>query len=252
MLTLLQHKLLYHPTRAHESVPSEWGLVHREVAFASADGTRLHGWWFPKAGARWTVLFCHGNAGNISHRLSIAQMYAQAGLQVFMFDYRGYGLSEGTPSEQGTYEDAVAAWAWLTTEGGVAPERVVIHGKSLGGPNAAYAASQAEPAGLILDSTFSRFVDVASHHAPWLPVRWIARFEYDTVRHLGGVRAPLMVVHSPRDQVVPYRLGERCFAAGAEPKRFVRLGGGHNDNLHVSRAAYVEALGAFLASLNPE
>jgi alpha-beta hydrolase superfamily lysophospholipase len=252
VLTLLQSKLLYHPNTQHDFTPAQYNLPAEDIAFTSKDGTQLHGWWFPVANAKWTILFCHGNAGNISHRLWLAQMFAKQGWQSFFFDYRGYGKSHGSPTEQGTYDDAMAAWGVLRNTKHIPATQIIVYGKSMGGPIASYVAAHTQPAAIVVDSTFSSFQDVAKSHFPFLPIKWIARFSYDTASYLQKRTAPLLVIHSPTDQVVPYQLGQKCFQKAAKPKQFLTIQGDHNNNLLVSKDLYLKTLRQFFQSLLPQ
>jgi hypothetical protein len=197
-----------------------------------------------------TLLFFHGNAGNISHRLDSIRIFADLGLDVFIFDYRGYGLSEGSPSEPGTYRDATAAWRWLTGERGLAPGQILLFGRSLGAAVALELATRVEPAGVILESAFTSVPDLGAAIYPWLPVRLLSRYRYDNLGRIASVRAPLLVVHSRGDEIVPFRQGQALFAAASEPKRFLELQGGHNDGFLASGVGYRRGLAEFLAGVD--
>lgn len=247
----LQKRLLFQPFRELEATPAESNLASREVWLDTADGVRLHAWWLPaNSGAadaagiptdgaaapdaalgRGAVLICHGNGGNISHMIGKAEMWHRAGWSVLLFDYRGYGRSGGSVSETGLYADADAAWDWLTASRHVPPEKIVLHGFSMGGAVAAHLAQGkgAAAAGLVLESSFFSVPDVAARHYPYLPVRLLLRYRFPTGEFLKGVHMPVAVLHSPADEVVPYENGQRLFAAAAEPKRFIETRGGHND-----------------------
>ena len=168
------------------------------------------------------------------------------GLSTFIYDYRGYGRSRGKPTEEGTYSDAAGAWRYLTENRKVPAEQILLYGQSLGGPIAAKLAREKTPAALILDSSFTSFVDIAGHHYPFLPVRWLARFEYDTLEQVRNVRCPVLVIHSPDDEIVPFRQGVSLYEAAPEPKALIRLRGGHNDALFLSAGAYREGIDGFL------
>jgi hypothetical protein len=244
VLTLLQSKFVYFPSRAMQD-PARWGLTYEDVWLRSANGKRIHGWWFPHREARATLLICHGNAGNISHRISLVQSLRQLRLNVFIFDYQGYGRSEGRPSEQGTYDDARAAWNYLIDKHKLRADQIVVIGRSLGGPIAAHLAAQVQPAALILDSTFSSFVDIASAHFPFIPVRLIARFQYNTAEYVKQCNCPLLVIHSPTDEIIPFALGQKCYQAAKSFKQFLRISGGHNDGFFVSERLYLSEIPKF-------
>ena len=200
----------------------------------------------PAPQPRGTVLFLHGNAGNISHRLDSVQMFHRLGYSTLIFDYRGYGNSGGTPSEQGTYRDAEAAWRYLAEQRHIPSCRIVLFGESLGGAIAAWLAARQKPAALVIASGFTSVPDLAQHLYPYLPVRWLARIRYDTREYLRAVTAPVLIAHSPQDDIVPFEHGRALFAAANPPKQFLELAGGHNDGFIFMREAWVSVLGDFL------
>lgn len=242
----VQERLLYFPDRTLVTTPRAIGVAHEDIALVAADGVRLHGWFVRTDDARATVLFLHGNAGNISHRLDKIRIFRRLGLNVFIVDYRGYGNSEGKPNEEGTYLDARAAWEYLTQTRGIAARDIVLYGESLGGAVATHLAVAQTPCALIVDSSFTSVPDLGAELYPWLPIRWISRFSYASRETIARVRAPVLVIHSRDDEIVPFRHGERLFAAAAEPKQFLEIQGGHNDGFLSSGARYVEGVAAFL------
>jgi fermentation-respiration switch protein FrsA (DUF1100 family) len=252
LLWLFQERMLFLPGipgRAVETTPQALRLSYEEVAMPTADGVRLHGWWVPAPGARHTLLHLHGNAGNISHRLELLQIFHAIGVNVLLFDYRGYGRSDGEPSEAGLRQDAEAAWTYLTEQRGITPATIVIHGQSMGGAFAAWLAARRQPAALALESAFTSVPDMAAHLYGWLPARWLARLELDTLGALAEVRCPVLVIHSSADEIIPYAHGEKLFAAAREPKRQLTIGGDHNAGFWVSRDAYAAGWRDFLATL---
>ena len=255
LVYLTQSSMLYLPgTAGREPTadPAALGLAFEDVHFATADGERLNGWLVQVPEARGTLLFFHGNAGNIGHRLDSISVFTDLGLNVFIFDYRGYGRSSGRPSEQGTYEDGAAAWRWLTRERGIAPQEIVLFGRSLGGAVAAELATRADAAGLIVESCFTSVPDLGAELYPLLPVRLLSRFRYDTLAAIARVEMPLLVVHSRGDEIIPFRHGRRLFEAAREPKAFLEIAGGHNEGYWLSREAYRRGLAEFLDGLEPE
>jgi fermentation-respiration switch protein FrsA (DUF1100 family) len=234
------------PSRELAASPQAIGLHYENVIFRTSDGLQLHGWHIPVVPARGTVLFFHGNAGNISHRLDSIRIFHDLGLAVFIFDYRGYGQSEGKPSEAGTQRDALAAWDYLTRERGIAPDRIVYFGRSLGAAVAARLAIARPPRALIVESAFTSVPDMAAELYGWLPARWLARYEYATRDYVTQLRCPLLVVHSPEDEIIPFRHGEAIYAAAHAPREMLRLRGGHNDGFLLSGADYVRGLDLFL------
>ncbi len=251
LLYVFQAHLLYLPEvggRAIVATPAALGLDYREVRIPVEDGPVLHGWLVPAAREEApVVLFFHGNAGNISHRLASIRIFHQLGLAVLIFDYRGYGRSSGQPSEEGTYRDARAAWWYLTAKVGYEPARIVLFGRSLGAAVAAHLAQEVRSAALILESPFVSVPDMARVYYGYLPVRWLARFRYATADYAARAQAPVLVVHSPEDEVVPIEQGMRVYQRAREPKSFLLIQGGHNDGFLVSGARYVEGLASFLS-----
>ncbi|MEW7979455.1 MAG: alpha/beta hydrolase [Candidatus Sedimenticola endophacoides] len=253
LLYLGQRRLLYHPTplaRAQDADPGRIGLAFEEITLVSADGPRLSAWFIPAQNPRATLLFCHGNAGNIAHRLDSIRLFHELGLSVLIFDYRGFGRSEGVPGEEGTYLDALAAWTYLSETRGLPAHSIILFGRSLGGAVAAELATQARAGGLVLESTFTSVPDLASELYPWLPVRLLSRFRYDTLNRIGTIDTPLMILHSRDDELIPIAHGERLFAAARAPKRFVPLRGGHNNGYRVSEEEYLRQWTAYLDTLS--
>jgi hypothetical protein len=239
-------RLVYFPSRVHDGgTPAALGLAYEDVVLRADDGVRLHAWLVRAPAAQHTVLFLHGNAGNISHRLDKLAVLTDAGADVLLLDYRGYGASEGTPDEAGTYRDADAAYGWLLGRG-VAAGDLVVYGESLGGPIAADLAARREVGGLILESAPSSILRVAQHHYPWLPVGAFLSVRYDALARMPRVRAPVLILHSSEDEIIPFEMAQELHAAAAAPKRLVRLHGGHNDNFLVSAEAYSAAIHDFL------
>lgn len=252
LLALFQSHLVYFPDAGREltGTPQALGLAFESVEIRTDDGETLHGWWVPAPGgekaAHGTLLFFHGNAGNISHRLDYLQMFNRLGYSILALDYRGYGRSSGSPSEEGTYRDALAAWRWLAQTRGAKPQDIVIAGESLGGAVASWLAARHAPRALLLLSTFTSVPDLASKIYPLLPVRLIARFGYDSLANLRQIRAPVLVAHSRDDEIVPFAHGQALFAAAGEPKQFLELRGGHNEGFVFAHEEWVRAVAAFL------
>ena len=250
-----QSRLLYYPdmpSRALEASPADIGLAYETVRLTAGDGTRLHAWFVPATTARGTLLFSHGNAGNIAHRLDSISLFHSLGLNVLIFDYRGYGESEGKPSEKGTYLDVQAAWGYLLEERMISPQEIIIFGRSLGAAIAADLASRNPSAGVILESAFTSVPDMAASLYPWLPVRLLSRYRYNNLDKVERITSPLLVVHSREDGIIPYAHGEQLFAHANEPKRFLELRGGHNGGYHVSRERYTTSMQQFLDEILPQ
>ena len=245
---LFQPGLIYYPEVGHavSATPNQAGLDYEDVKLVTADGVTVHGWFVPSSQPRGTVLFLHGNAGNISHRLDSLLMFQRLGYSTLIIDYRGYGNSTGKPSEQGTYLDAEAAWDYLTQTRKIPPATIVLFGESLGGAVAAWLATRHEPAALAIASGFTSVPDLAAKFYPYLPVRWLSRYSYDTREYLRSVAAPVFIAHSPDDEIIPFQQGRELYQAAKSPKRFLELSGGHNEGFIFAREAWVQALGEFL------
>jgi fermentation-respiration switch protein FrsA (DUF1100 family) len=218
-----------------------------EVWLTARDSVKLNAWWIPAPGARWVTVFFHGNAGNLTHRIDHMRAIIAAGSALLLPDYRGYGKSEGKPSEPGLYMDADAAYQWLIDQGH-APERIVIQGESLGTAVAVDLAARKACAGVVLEAPFNSASGVASGILPFLGPLIMRGF--DSKGKIGKVRAPLLFMHGDRDEVIPYGLGRDLFAAAPEPKSFWTVeGAGHNNLLEVAGYRYRERLAAFYGSL---
>ena len=247
---MIEHHFIYFPLRELESDPSDLGLPFDEVYFVTQDGVRLHGWFVP--GEKDLVwLWCHGNAGNISHRLeNLALLHQELGISIFLFDYRGYGRSEGRPSEKGTYLDAEAALAYLHSRGDVNKDRIIYFGRSLGAAVAVEMATRQAPAALILESPFPSVPYMARRLYPFLPVWPLLRTRYDSLSNIGEVQAPLLVLHGGSDDIVPIEAGRKLFEAAREPKEFyVISGAGHNDTYLVGGQDYFDEMRRFIQRL---
>ncbi|HLH52670.1 MAG TPA: alpha/beta hydrolase [Verrucomicrobiae bacterium] len=234
VLRWFEHSQVYHPSRLMEATGAELGRPFEDVWFRAKDGVELNGWFFPgdthSARGGLALLFCHGNAGNISHRLDAVRGLLSTGVSVFLFDYRGYGRSRGRPSEEGTYSDAEAAYRWLESKG-FAGKKIVLFGESLGGGVAAELATRLPVAGLVLQSTFTCIPDIGAELFPWLPVRFLARINYDTHSKLPRIKVPVLIMHSRADRLVRFQHSQRNFAAANSPKLFCELAGDHNDSI---------------------
>lgn len=251
LLYLGQSRLLFLPDsggRALLADPGSLGLAFNEVAVQTQDGESLHGWYLPTPEARGTLLFFHGNAGNISHRLDSLSLFAGLRLNVLIIDYRGYGQSSGQADEQGAYRDAQAAWAWLMAQG-QAPDRVLIFGRSLGGAIATDLATRVAAAGLIVESSFTSVPDRAAELYPFAPVRWLARIQFDSLHKIKSLAMPLLVVHSREDELIPFAHGQRLFDAAPSPKTLLLIAGSHNEGFRQSLALYRAGLERFIRSL---
>jgi hypothetical protein len=248
----MQARMLYLPNmpgRALDMTPIDVGMDYQEVSIETADGVTLHGWFVVGRSAR-VLLFFHGNAGNISHRLESIRQFRDLGLSVLIIDYRGYGQSGGRTTEKGIYRDADAAWRYLTEDRGIAASDILVFGRSLGASAASWLASQQPPLALLVESSFTSVPDVAQELYPWLPARWMSRFSHATRDYIRAVRCPVLVIHSRDDEIIPFHHGEAIFAAANEPRTLLTLRGTHNDAFLRDERTYLEGIRTFLTELS--
>ena len=246
---VFQARLIFFPNvpgRALAATPSQIGLWFEEVRITTADRVDLHGWYVPAPADAPVILLCHGNAGNIAHRLDWLEILRGMGFAVLLFDYRGFGRSSGTPTEQGTYLDARAAWDYLTNTKGFSPRSIVIVGESLGGPIAAHLAKDVAPAALILVSTFTSVPNLARTFYWYLPVRLLARFQHPTAAYVARVHVPTLVIHSRDDETIPFLHGEELRRRASGPAQLLEIFGDHNAALMLSRPKLTEGMRNFL------
>lgn len=246
----LNRALIYQPRAELAATPDRVHIGYEDLTLKAADGPSLDAWWAPLSSTAPVVLLCHGNGGNISHRLAKLQLLRKAGASVLLFDYRGYGRSTGTPTELGTYEDGEAAYRWLLSTG-VAPGRIVLYGESLGN-GVAIELARRHPGGfggLIVDSAFTSTKDIARKIFPHLPVSWLVKYKYDNLAKISAVKAPTLVLHSPDDEIIPYAMGRKLYDAAPGAKSFVELQGSHNEGFITAMRPYLKGVHEFLASL---
>ena len=248
LVFVFQSRLVFYPEIGREVAvtPQTYGLKFEPVEIRTADGETLQGWWVPSEEPRGTVLLFHGNAGNISHRLDYLMMFHRMRYTTLIVDYRGYGRSTGSPSEEGTYKDAEAAWEYLRGARGVRQQDLVIVGESLGGAVASRLAAKVAPRAVVLLSTFTSATDLGAQIYWFLPVRLISRIGYDSVENLKRIKAPVFIAHSRDDEVIPFSHGRRLFELAREPKSFVEMRGGHNAGFIFARPEWSAQLSAFL------
>jgi hypothetical protein len=254
MVLGLEKHLIFFPERALEMTPGDLAIPYQDVRFPASDGVRLHGWVVPDPAARLTLVWFHGNAGNISHRVeNIGLLRRAVPLNIFIFDYRGYGLSDGRLadlSEDATYRDAEGALAYLRGRDDLRETRLVYFGRSLGAAIAVEMARRHPPAGLILETPFTSIRDMARTVLPFLPIGGLVRTRYDSLAKIPEVRVPLLVLHGDRDDVVPFAQGRRLFEAAREPKTFYAIRGAHhNDTFVAGGRAYFDVWARFLSGL---
>jgi len=246
---VFQPNILFQPNPRIETTPQDIGLKYEDISFNTSDEITLKGWYVPANSSRGVVLLCHGNAGNIGNRLEILNLLHRLRLSTFIFDYRGYGQSEGVISEKGTYLDAEAAWNYLTEQRNISQKEIVIFGRSLGGAIAADLAKDKTPKVLIIDSTFTSFQELAADKSYEIffpiPVALLSRFEYNTIEDIKRASCPVLIVHSKDDETIPYSHGCKLFKWANEPKEFLKISGTHNEGFLTSKG-YEVGLAAFI------
>ncbi len=252
VLMILEEQFIYYPHKYpdgyYDHIPPDLPVMDHWVT--AEDGTRLHAWLVRSDSSKGILLLSHGNAGNVSHRLDLVRRLYRAGLSVFLYDYRGYGRSDGSPSEDGVYMDARSAYDYLTNHMNVPPLKIILFGRSLGGAVTVDLATHRTSAGMILESTFSSAPDMARVLYPFLPVTPFLRTRFDSEKKIKTVHVPLLVIHGTSDTIVPIRLGEKLFAAANEPKEFYRIPqGDHNDSYVVGGPEYLFRIKAFADSV---
>ncbi len=240
---MLEDRWIYFPSRFPDG---DWDFpAAEECVFAASDGVRLHGWYL-RADSDDHVLYFHGNAGNVTYRREFLERLSLLPTNVLCVDYRGYGKSQGRPSESGLYKDADAAYRFLVEEKRVPPERIVLFGKSLGGAVAIELATRVSCAGVVAQSTFTNGHEMARLKVPWLPLRWLVRNQFDSLSRVRTLRRPKLFLHATGDELIPFSMGRRLFDGAAEPKEFFDLGAvGHNDFMQAGQA-YDGALRGFI------
>ena len=251
-LVSCERRIIYHPYKYPEGnwSPSSSLVSKEDVHFISGDGVRLHGWYISSKSSNATLLWFHGNAGNITHRLVNIEALKPLDLDIFIFDYRGYGKSEGEPNEEGIYLDSQAAYDWLVKVKRIIPEKIILFGRSLGGICAVEVASKNPAAGIILESAFPSAGKMAKNFFPVLPLGWAIKSKFNAIGKVPNLKIPKLFLHGTRDEIVPYNLGRELFSAAAEPKIFYDIeGAGHNDTFLVGGANYFNSIDQFVKGI---
>jgi len=243
----VENFFVFHPESGLDMTPEKMGLRYESVSFDAMDGTRLHGWFFPLSAKSPVILFCHGNAGNISHRLGNIRQLLFIGFQVFIFDYRGYGKSTGSPSRKGVYSDGLAAYDFLVKKRGISPDRIILFGRSLGAAVATEIAVKRQAGRLILESAFTstkamaRTMPLFALLSPFLPAH------YNNLEKINHITIPKLIIHGNRDEIIPFQMGQQLFEAAFEPKAFYAIAGaGHNDTWVMGGSEYFKVLKEFI------
>jgi fermentation-respiration switch protein FrsA (DUF1100 family) len=247
ILYFMQPGFTFQPTKELTYKPSDIGLEYENVQLKTPDNLLLSAWYIPAKNARFTLLFCCGNGGNISDRLVNINIFNKLEVNCLIFNYRGYGNSGGKPSEKGLYIDAQTAYDWLINEKKISPENMIIYGQSLGGSVAAYLASNVKAKGLIIESCFTSFADIAKKYYPYMPIKLLAKYSFKTIDYLKKVKCPVLIIHSRNDEIVPFEFGLRLYKEAAkEPKEFIEISGSHNEGFIYSGQIYREGLSNWL------
>lgn len=244
-----QPNMIFYPLKEIETTPKEWGLDYKQVMLNLVTGNVISGWYIPYPEADKTILFFHGNGGNISHRGDSLYIFHKLKLNTLIIDYPGYGESDGVPSEDGLYQSANAAWKYLISEEKMDPKNIIIFGRSLGGAVAVDLASRVNAGGLILESTFSSVHDIAGVIFPVVSNFIYLRYSFDSLNKIKKVTVPVLVIHSPDDEIIPFKLGQKIFEGVVSEKGFLQIEGGHNDGFMQSITSYMQALRFFIQSL---
>lgn len=241
-----ERKSIFYPARRIDFTPDIIGLKYEDLYFRTSDGVGLNGWWIPAKNPRATLLFCHGNAGNIGDRVEYIGLFNEMNLDVFIFDYRGFGRSARWPNESGTYLDALAAYNYVRSNKGVPEAKIILFGKSIGGNIAIDLATKANAALLISDSAFTSTVAMGRQIYPFLPVSLIVTQRYDALSKIEKIDLPKLIIHSKDDEIVPFHHGEALCQAAREPKEFFVMEGTHNEAIFTFRGKYREGIEDFL------
>ena len=244
----IESRSIFFPMKRIEFTPHFVNLAYEDVYIMTADNVKINGWFFPKDNAKYTMLFCHGNAGNIGHRLEKIIMLLDIGVNVFIIDYRGYGNSKGKPSEKGIYLDAKAGYDYLVNTRKVQAENIILYGESIGAAAAIDLASKVKVGALITEEAFSNAVDMAKRIYPFLP-SLLFSVRLDSLTKIKNVEAPKLIIHSINDEIVPFDLGKKLYDAAKEPKQFAEIIGGHNTAFLDSKEKYISSIASFIKGL---
>lgn len=239
-LYFLQSRFLYSPVKEITYTPADINLAFEKISLKTEDALKISAWYIPADNAKYTVLFCHGNAGNMTHRLDSINVLNELGLNCLIFDYRGYGDSQGKPSEEGTYRDARAAWKWLVEQKKIPAEKIIMFGRSLGGSVVANLATEVYPKAIVLESAFTSYEEIGKKFYPYMPVHLFVKFNYKTIDSVRRIHCPVLFIHSRNDKIIPFEFGLRLYEAASEPKRFVEIAGSHNDGFLYSGDIYTK------------
>ena len=249
ILFFFQDKFIFFPDKYIYATPEDINLDYQDVYLTTEDNTKIHGWYIPHENSEFAMIFFHGNAGNISHRLETLEIMHQLGLTVLIIDYRGYGKSKGKISEEGLYLDGLAAWDYLCKLKDFDECKIILHGRSLGGGVATQLALEKNPAALILESAFTSIPEMGKDVYPIFPVKLLAKFQFNSKKKISEINCPKLLIHSKDDEIIPFKHGKELFKAAIEPKQFFELSGGHNEGFWINRKIYMETVRDFILGL---
>jgi len=249
-LYFYQKSFVFFPVKELAASPDQLGLGYEDIFIDVTSGERIHAWYFPNETTsnepKRAVLFCHGNAGNISHRLPTAQLLAELNVAALLFDYRGYGRSDGRVGETEAYADARAAFDWLVNEKGFAPEEIIIFGRSLGGAVAIELATQVKCAGLLVESSFTSVLEMGRKAFPILPIGLLLKYKFESDEKIGTVACRALFVHSPQDDIIPFEMGRVLYDRAVGPKQFFEISGRHNEREYLADPGYIQTVRSFI------
>ena len=249
MIFINQKNLIYVPTNHYMNTPESYDLSYEKHILTTKDGEKINSWFIPHPNPRSTLLFLHGNGGNISTRLDSINIFHQLGLSVFIIDYRGYGNSSGSPSEEGTYIDAETSWLFLRNTKNINAQNIIIYGRSLGGAIAIWLAEKYKSSALIVESSFTSIIDMGRHNYPYLPIGLLAKIRYPSDKRISNIDIPKLFIHSMDDDIVPYKFGKKLFDLASSPKEFLKINGLHNDGFLISGDRYINGIDNFLKNI---
>lgn len=241
-----QPAMVFYPLKEIEATPKDWGLSYESLKLNASD--TISAWYIPHSEAEKTILFFHGNGGNMSHRGDSIYLFHKLKLNVLIIDYPGYGESDGHPFERGLYQSADAAWKYLVSDKNIKAENIIIFGRSLGGAVAVDLAARVNAGGVILESTFSSIRDIIDIAYPVLSHFIYLRYSFNSLEKIQKVNSPILIIHSPDDEVIPFELGQRLFENISSEKEFLQIAGGHNDGFMQSIRPYMQTLRIFIQS----
>ncbi len=242
-----QHKMVFFPMKDIVMTPDDLGLKYEDLYIETDNGEKINAWFFSNNDSteninKKVVLFCHGNAGNISHRLETVEYILDLGADIMIFDYRGFGKSEGSPGENEVYQDAIACYNWLITKKSYTADQIIVFGRSLGGAIAVDLASKVNCSGLIVESSFTSAKAMANEMFPIFPMSLILKYKLNSIDKISKIKCPILVTHSTEDDIIPYKMGEELFKASVGTRKFVKLQGSHNDRFYFQAPEYRNTL----------